>query len=99
MPPAAITPRFTAAASAGTFRLQLFSSLHELAIPITGLPRKKVSDQPNERKTARLCGPISSRPSNHSALRNLTVTMMIPLRRGGMWPGEMRPGGTWPGGM
>ena len=37
-PPAAHTPRFTASATCRRCALQLFSSLNELQMPITGLP-------------------------------------------------------------
>ena len=38
-PPAAHTPRFTASATVRRCALQLFSSLQELQMPITGLSR------------------------------------------------------------
>ena len=48
-PPAAQTPRFTASATSRRSRLQLFSSLQELQIPMTGLPWKTSALKPSER--------------------------------------------------
>ena len=52
-PPAAHTPRFTAAATSRRWALQLFSSLQELQMPITGLPSKTSAGKPSERSQAR----------------------------------------------
>ncbi len=56
-PPAAQTPRFTAAATSRRWRLQLFSSLQELQIPITGLPSKTSAGKPSDRSQARRAKP------------------------------------------
>ena len=48
-PPAAQTPRFTASATSRRPRLQLFSSLQELQMPMTGLPSNTSALKPSER--------------------------------------------------
>ncbi len=52
-PPAAQTPRFTASAMTRRCTLQLFSSLHELQIPITGRPAKDSLLNPSDLNAAR----------------------------------------------
>ena len=47
-PPAAHTPRFTASATSRRPRLQLFSSLQELQMPMTGLPWKTSALKPSD---------------------------------------------------
>ena len=52
-PPAAHTPRFTASATVRRWTLQLFSSLHELQMPMTGLPSNTSAVNPSDRIHAR----------------------------------------------
>ena len=52
-PPAASTPRLTASATMRRCALQLFSSLQELQMPMTGLFWKKSEENPSERIHAR----------------------------------------------
>ncbi len=52
-PPAAQTPRFTASATVRRCALQLFSSLQELQMPITGLFWKTSAGNPSARSQAR----------------------------------------------
>ena len=52
-PPAAHTPRFTASATCRRCALQLFSSLNELQMPMTGLPWNASREMPSARTLAR----------------------------------------------
>ena len=52
-PPAAQTPRFTASATVRRCALQLFSSLQELQMPMTGLFWKTSEVKPSARIQAR----------------------------------------------
>ena len=56
-PPAAHTPRFTASATVRRCALQLFSSLQELQMPMTGLSWKTSAVKPSERSQARRAKP------------------------------------------
>ena len=56
-PPAAHTPRFTASATVRKWTLQLFSSLQELQIPMTGLFWNTSAVKPSERSQARRAKP------------------------------------------
>src|SRR5258708_7186785 len=56
-PPAAQTPRLTDSATMRRCALQLFSSLHELQMPITGLFRKTLAGNP--------AAPSAARPRRH----------------------------------
>ena len=47
-PPACQTPRFTASATVRRFMLQWLSSLHELQMPMTGLPWKASRVRPSD---------------------------------------------------
>src|SRR3989442_7153258 len=69
-PPAAHTPRFTASATARRWTLQLFNSLQELQIPITGRPEKALGEKPSARSAARCWKPMPLSGSNHFALRS-----------------------------
>ena len=61
-PPAARTPRLTASATSRRFMLQLFNSLHEFAMPITGRSLYRSGSKPIDRSAARCWKPSSSRP-------------------------------------
>src|SRR5208283_817379 len=70
-PPASHTPRFTASATWRKCVLQLFSSLQELQMPITGLPSNTRSLKPSARSQARCATPHRSSFPNQSRLRSL----------------------------
>ena len=56
-PPAAHTPRFTASATVRKWTLQLFNSLQELQMPMTGLSWNTSAVKPSERSQARRAKP------------------------------------------
>src|SRR5208337_2657712 len=69
-PPASHTPRFTASATWRRWALQLFSSLQELQMPITGFPSNTRSLKPSARSQARCASPQRSSFPNQSRLRS-----------------------------
>src|SRR5208337_621283 len=69
-PPASHTPRFTASATWRRCALQLFSSLQELQMPITGFPSNTRSLKPSARSQARCASPQRSSLPNQSRLRS-----------------------------
>ena len=71
-PPAACTPRLTAATRVSKWRLQLTNSECELAIPITGRPEMARSVSPSERSAVRCRKPKRSFGANHRLLRSIT---------------------------
>ena len=76
-PPASHTPRFTASATWRRCALQLFSSLQELQMPITGLPSNTRSLKPSARSQARWANPQRSSFPNQSRLRSLRFVEFI----------------------
>src|SRR6185503_2769757 len=82
-PPAAQTPRFTASATWRRWALQFVSSLHELQMPITGLPWNTLVLKPSVRIQDRCTNPSLSVLPNQSALRSFTPLFMscLPLEQ------------------
>ena len=70
-PPAAHTPRFTASATSRRWRLQLFSSLQELQMPMIGFPWKTSEAKPSARIHERWTNAKRLVPSNQLRLRSV----------------------------
>ena len=69
-PPALHTPRLTASATCRRCALQLFSSDHELQMPITGRPSKTASLKPSAFRYARCMKPSRFLGANQLRLRS-----------------------------
>src|SRR4029453_1055180 len=69
-PPADHTPRFTASAPWSRWALQLVSSDHEFAMPITGRPSKTTSLKPSAFSQERCTNPSRSERPNQLRLRS-----------------------------
>ena len=80
-PPADHTPRFTASATWRRCALQLVSSDHELAMPITGRPSKTTSLKPSAFSQERCTNPSRSCRPNQLRLRS-EWGVMAPSERG-----------------
>ena len=110
MPPASSTPRRTAPARSRSGRLHGFSSLAELAIPITGAPPRRLTGRPAVAKATRWAIATSSSPVNQASLRSRAgpapcprLVMPVapgcpgPARRAATAPGPARCGPSTPG--
>src|SRR5256712_10981781 len=74
-PPADSTPRFTASATCRRCALQLVSSDHEFAMPITGRPSNIRSLKPSVLSHERVAKPSRSMRPNQLRLRRVCVVM------------------------
>src|SRR5262245_22618207 len=93
-PPALQTPRLTASATCRRCALQLVSSDHELAMPITGRPSNIASLKPSAFRYERCMKPSSVLGPNQLRLRR-GVSFMAVSDGGDGWPDCIRvdPGG------
>ena len=76
-PPAAITPRLTCCATSLRCALQCVASLHEFAMPMTGLPANDSSLHPWLLSPDLCRNPSRSRGANHAWLRGIFPFMLL----------------------